>query len=212
MSANKILPFESPVGDLEWVFTTGEGKKDLKGNFKYQANVVVPTEVGKTLEKRLAEFWKEHKPKGSKEPKSTGLYKHTVLDKEATAAEGENIYKETGKYFLCFKTGTKYVSGDKKLIKIFNSKGNEVSLHGKKIGNGSRGRLIGSMAIYDVSVAARGVTFYLDSIQLSKFVEYTGGSDPSGAIDPEEGDFEGVEGELSGIEEGENTETVKPRL
>jgi len=207
--SNKILSFESPVGDLEWVFTTGEGKKDLKGNFKYQANVVISAEVGKILKKRIIEFWKEYKPKGAKEPKSIGLYKHTVIDKEATAEEGENVYKETGKYFLCFKTGTEYVSGDKKLIKIFNSKGNEVSLHGKKIGNGSRGRLIGSMAIYDVSVAARGVTFYLDSIQLSKFVEFTGSADPSGAIEDGDEGFEGVEGDMPAAIENE---TAKPRL
>jgi hypothetical protein len=104
------------------------------------------------------------------------------------------------------------VSGDKKIIKVFNSKGNEVSLHGKKIGNGSRGRAVGSIAIYDFNTAARGVTFYLNSVQLSKFVEFTGGSAPSGGIDDEGEGFEGVEGDMpSGIED-ESSTTTKPRL
>jgi hypothetical protein len=209
---NKTQAIESPVGTLEWCFIDGEGRPDLQGKPKYQVDVVLTPEKAEPFKAMVADFWKENKPKGAKEPKSTGIYPHTVKDEEASSKAGENIYTETGNTVVRFKTGTEYVSGDKKIIKIFNSKGNEVSLHGKKVGNGSRGRAVGSIAIYDFSVAARGVTFYLNSVQLSKFVEFTGGSNPSGEIE-DDGDFEGVEGELTPTADDEGSEPAsKPRL
>ena len=154
----------------------------------------------------VAEYWEQNKPKGAKAPKSTGVYPHTVKDEAASKEEGENVYKETGNTVVRFKTGTTYQSGDPKIVKVFNSKGNEVSLHGKKIGNGSRGRANGVMAIYNINKATCGITFYLNSIQLSKFVEFTGGANFD---EIEDGDFEGVEGEPTAIED----ETAsKPRL
>jgi hypothetical protein len=210
--SNYIQPIESPVGTLEWCFIDGDGKPDLQGKPKYQVDVVLTPEQAEPFKAMVDAFWEEHKPKGAKEAKSTGVYPHTVKDEEASAKAGENVYKETGKTVIRFKTGTEYVSGDKKIIKVFNSKGNEVSLHGKKIGNDSRGRAIGQIAIYDFNTAARGVTFYLNSIQLSKFVEFTGNANPSSQIDDEDGDgFEGVEGELDAVE-NESNETSKPRL
>ena len=208
MSKAITKQIESPVGDLEWCFISGEGKPDLQGVPKYQVDVVLTHEQAVPFQAMVAEFWKENKPKGAKAPKSTGVHPHTVKDEEASSEAGENVYKETGKFLIRFKTGTEYVSGDKKLIKVFNSKGNEVSLHGKKVGNGSRGRAIGMIAIYDFNAAARGVTFYLNSLQLSKFVEFTGGADPSGQIE-DDGDFEGVEGDMPDAIENE---TAKPRL
>ena len=205
MSENKQI--ESPVGNLEWCFISGEGKPDMQGNPKYQVDVVITPEQAEPFKAMVDAFWAEYKPKGAKAPKSTGIYPHTVKDEKASSEAGENVYKETGNTVIRFKTGTTYVSGDQKIIKVFNSKGNEVFLHGKKVGNGSRGRAIGSMAIYDFNAAARGITFYLNSLQLSKFVEYTGGADPSGSID--DGDFEGVEGDMP---EAIENETAKPRL
>ena len=202
---NKAI--ESPVGNLEWCFIDGDGKPDMQGNPKYQVDVVITPEQAEPFKAMVDEFWEENKPKGAKKPKSTGVYAHTVKDEEASLEAGENVYKETGKTVIRFKTGTTYVSGDQKIIKVFNSKGNEVSLHGKKVGNGSRGRAIGSMAIYDFNAAARGITFYLNSLQLSKFVEFTGSANPSSEI--EDGDFEGVEGDMP---EAIENETAKPRL
>ena len=210
MSDNYTQAIESPVGNFEWCFISGEGKPDLQGKPKFQVGVVLTPEKAEPFIAFVNDFWKEHKPKGAKAPKSTGVYPHTVKDEEASTKAGENVYKETGNTVIRFKTGTEYVSGDAKIIQVFNSKGNEVSLMGKKVGNGSRGRAIGSIAIYDFSVAARGVTFYLNSIQLSKFVEFTG-NDPSGEIDDEDGGFEGVEGQPGAVED-ESSAPSKPRL
>lgn len=207
---NKVI--DSPVGDLEWVHITGTGKPDLQGEPKYQVDVVITPEQAKPFKKMVMEYWEENKPKGAKAPKSTGIYPHTVKDEEASKEAGETQYKETGKTVIRFKTGTTFKSGDQKIIKVFNSKGNEVSLQGKKVGNGSRGRVNGVMAIYDFNTAARGVTFYLNAIQLSKFVEWTGGADFD-AIDEEDGGFEGVEGVPGAIEEESNDDgPAKPRL
>ena len=202
--SNKVI--DSPIGNLEWVHIDGEGKPDLQGVPKYSVDVVLEPEQAKSFLALVDEYWNEFKPKGAKEPKSTGCYPHTVKDDKASKEAGENVYEETGKTVVRFKTGTTYQSGDSKIVKVFNSKGNEVSLQGKKVGNGSRGRVNGVMAIYNVSKAAQGVTFYLNSVQLSKFVEYSGAS----FDEIEDGEFDGVDGGMGGIEE-EST-TSRPRL
>lgn len=206
------VQIDSPIGELEWVIIDGEGKPDLNGNPKYQADVVVSAEVGEAFIERVMEFWEENKPKGAKAPKSIGVYDHTVKDEDASREAGENVYVPTGNKVIRFKTNPFYASGDPKIVKVFNSKGNEVSLMGKKIGNGSRGRINGVMGIYDNSTAARGVTFYLNGIQLSKFVPYTGGVSFS-EMEDEEGDgFEGVEGAMGGIEDEQDSTPAEPKV
>ena len=169
MSTNQVI--DSPVGELEWVFVDGEGKEDLQGNPKYQVDVVLTPEKAEPFKALVDKFWEEHKPKGAKNAKSLGIYPHMVKDEKASTEAGENVYKETGNTVVRFKTNTTYQSGDPKVIKIFNAKGNEISLMGKKIGNGSRGRANGVMAIYNINKATCGVAFYLNALQLSKFVE-----------------------------------------
>ena len=213
MSYAPIVACETAVGDLEWVFINGSVKKDLKGNPTYTANVVMSAEKAKPLMDQIDAYWDEHKPKGAKR-KSSGYKDHTVKDMKASEEAGEPVYVETGKIMFTAKTGTSYKSGDEKIIKIFNVKGNEVSLQGKKIGNGSRGLLGLGLAMYDVNPSARGTTLYLNYIQISKFVEYAGGGTASGAIEDDEGGdgFDGVEGTLPQIEDGDDSQPEKPRL
>ncbi len=196
---NKVI--DSPIGTLEWCFIDGEGKKDLKGDPKFQIDVVITPEQAKSFKAMVDAYWKENKPTSVKSPKSLGIYPHTVRDEEASKEAGETVYKETGNTAIRFKTGTTFKSGDPKIIKIFNSKGHEVSLQGKKIGNGSRGRVNGVMAIYNINPATCGVTFYLNSIQLSKFIEFAGASFDEIPEDAGEEGFEGVDGGMGGIED-----------
>lgn len=205
--ANKVV--DSPIGTLEWAYIDGEGKKDLQGNPKYSIDVVVTPEKAEEFKALIDKFWDENKPKGAKAPKSNSMYPHTVKDEEASKEAGENVYKETGNFVIRFKTGTTYQDGANKVVKVFNAKGNEVSLQGKKIGNGSRGRVNGVMAVYDVSAVNRGVTLYLNGVQITKLVEFTGGPNFS-AVDEEEGDFEGV-GDVGGISD-DAEEPSTPRL
>ena len=201
---SNAVNFKTPVGDLEWIFITGNGKKDLNGNDRFVGSVVLNADSKECIA-QLAEidaFWEENKPKGAK-VKSLG-YKVLVDD------AGE----PTGKVSINFWTGITYPDGSAKVIKTFNAKGAEVSLGAKKIGNGSRGRIGGAMAIYDNGVAARGVTLYLNSIQLSKFVEFTGSDSFESIDDDDEDSFEGVDDGMGGIDDKPEAESsaAKPRL
>src|SRR5690606_34545162 len=95
----------TPNGDLEWVFTDGEGKSDLQGNPTYSANLVLDGAQAEKLKAKLDEFWANNKPAGfNKEPKSMGYYAHTVTETQ----DGEKVKVETGKTLFAFKTKTTY--------------------------------------------------------------------------------------------------------
>lgn len=209
--------FYTPVGDLEWVIIDGEGKDNLQGNKIYSAQVVLDKKQYAEAKKQVDDFWAANKPKGIKEPKSLGFYEHKVPTDEKDE-DGDTIYEVTGKMTLQMKTGTTYADGNPKKIPVFGPKGQELSLGNKKIGNGSRGRLQGVMAIYTVTAGKKitdaGVTFYLNGVQLSKFVEYVGGPQ-FGAIDDEEVEDDGLDNLNDGMDalEPESSEGEgKPRL
>lgn len=220
MAKNITVKYQSPVGELEWVITDGEGKEDLKGDMKYQASLVLEGEKAEGIKKEVQEFWETNKPKGIKEPKSLGYYNHKVSTGEKDE-DDSFIYEETGKTVMVFKTGTTYADGNPKVIPVFNAKGVEVDLKGKKIGNGSRGRVKGAMAIYTVEAKGKvidaGVTFYLDAVQLAKFVEYQGGPNFDEMPEDEEGDFEGIDSDgMDALDEkqdsAEEKSNDKPKL
>ena len=149
----------SPRGELRWVSISGKGKTDLNGREIYTVDLIVAADEAKPLIDEINELWESNKPKGAKDPKSTS---YKLLD--------------DGTYKFVFKTSTKYPSGDSKTITVFDAKARPTDLGEKRIGNGSIGRVAGAIAVYDAGVAARGVTAYLDSVQLLKLVEYTGGA------------------------------------
>jgi len=232
MAKYATQPVQTPIGDLEWVIISGEGKENLNGDMQYQASVVLdPEQVDeKTSDSKAAEakafiegiqeFWTANKPTGYKsaKPDTSGLYPHTLPTGEKDE-DGNNVYEETGKFVLRTKTGTTYPDGSNKVIKIFNAKGSEVSIGEKKIANESRGRIGCVMAIYATqkgkAIANAGVTFYLNTLQLSKFVEYAGAGFEAIDDEDEEDAFEGV-GDMGGISDDDastNTASAsKPRL
>lgn len=187
MSKNLKVSFKSPLGELRWV-NIGEGGIDTsmeKDGSKMQkvATVYLTGEAKDTAISELNNIWEDFKnEKGLKkgvQAKSTG-YK-IVIDKET----GE----ETGEICLNFKTNAKFKDGKENVIKVFNSKGVEVNLGDKKIGNGSIGIIHGEAAFYDAA-GTKGVTLYLKAIQLKSLVEYTENID---ALDiSEDGDFLGA--------------------
>ena len=166
--------FTSPKGNMKWAFISGEGRKG-----KYSIVISVPEAEAKEAMTAMDEFWKENKPKASKpRPKSTG-YKYE---------EDEETGERTGNVYFSFSTGTTFPnSGDKKVVKIFTAKKpvREVSLGTKKVGEGSLGRGIGTLAIFEYE-GTFGTTLYLDAISLSKFVEYVGGVDASSVEEDED--------------------------
>ena len=153
----------TPIGDLAWVFITGEGRKDLNGNDRYVASVKFPNgsdELAK-VKALIHEFWEANKPKGKGVPKSTGVKIET--DKEGA---------ESGFTLVNMWTGTTFPNGNTKVIKTYNAKGTEVNLVDKSVGNGSRGSLSGVMAIY-ANGPNVGVTIYLNAVQITKFIPYS---------------------------------------
>ena len=199
----EALNFVTPVGDLEWIFITGTGKKDLNDNDRFTADVVLDSDSDecKLLISQIEEYWEENKPKNAKSAKSLGFKPR--LDPEGN---------ETGRTAFTFWTGTIYPdTGDPKIIKVFNAKGAEVSLGDKKIGNGSRGRINGAMKDYE-NGPNKGVTLFLNGIQLTKFVPFTGGVSFDAIDSDDEDAFEGFDDmEMPPVAETENPE-AKPRL
>lgn len=171
--------FTSPKGDLKWAFITGEGRKG-----KYSVVVSVPEAQAKAAMDYIDSWWKENRPKQSKpRPKSTG-YKYE---------EDEETGERTGNVYFSFSTGTSFPSGDAKVVKIFTAKKPvaEVTLGNKKIGEGSLGRAIGSLAIFEYE-GTYGTTLYLDALSLSKFVEYVGGVEAADVEEDEEAEDIGL--------------------
>jgi len=174
--------FTSPKGNMKWAFITGEGRKD-----KFSIVISCHKDEPQAIEamKAIDLFWKENKPKQAKpRPKSTG-YKFE---------EDEETGELTGNVYFSFSTGTSFPSGDKKVVKVFTAKKpvREVSLGTKKVGEGSLGRAIGSLAIFEYE-GSFGTTLYLDAISLSKFVEYVGGVDADDIEEDEEAEDIGLD-------------------
>lgn len=166
--------FRSPKGNLAWAYITGQGRKNLNGKDEFTIQVQVPAADAAGAIAEINAFWEANKPKGAKAAKSLGY--------KISADESEVIFT--------LKTSTTYADGKAKEIRIFNSKAEPVTLPANtRVGNGSRGRASGIMAIYDGGVAARGVTLYLDAVQLTKFVPYAG-NDP-GFEAEDDGEFSG---------------------
>lgn len=163
-------PITTPKGELRWVFITGEGRPNLNGENQYQAVLVLPDGDPRAEEliEQIETFWEENKPKKAGEPKSLGYRTN-----------------DSGEIEFSFKTSTTFPDGSKKKIKVYDSKAKEVDKE-LKIGNGSIGRISGTMAIYD-NGPNKGVTLYLNAIQLLKYIPYDGAG---AAFEPdEEGEF-----------------------
>lgn len=217
----KPIPFKTGKGELRWVNITGEGKENQSGKMKYTADIVMPEDCPAAVElkAKLDDFWKENKPKGFKGKRKTAGYRleeTPVLDEEGNKqyeeVDGDEVLitEKTGNIIFTFSTDTTFAkSGDKKVVKVYNAKGSPVSLGDKKIGNGSEGYIGGAMGIYGPIEGSAGVTLYLNSVKITKFVEFTGGDDNWEA---EDGD--GWTGEDNWDAEETNSEEPKskPRL
>lgn len=171
------MKITTPKGELRWATINGLGKTDLNGNQIYTVDVVMTPDEAQPMIDSLEAFWEENKPKGAKAAKSTG-------------------YKMTDDGMVCFtlKTKTTYPkSGDPKKITVYDARAQPIAFpDDKRIGNGSIGRASGMAAVYDAGVAARGVTLYLDAVQIIKLVEYVA-SGNTGFTADDEGDFDGAE-------------------
>lgn len=176
----KPTPVKTPLGELAWVVFNGPGKENLSGKMKYTADIVLDddSEECKTLKGIIDKFWLDNKPatfKGKAKTKGYRPEMRKVLDddgKEVFDEEGAVKKEETGRTVFTFTTDTTFPSGDAKVVKIYNAKGNPVNMGDTKIGNGSIGQISGAMGIYDRD-DGKGVSLYLNSIRIVKLEKYT---------------------------------------
>jgi hypothetical protein len=185
MAKKPILAIKTPVGDLNWVFITGDGKEDLNGNARYSASVYFNNAAeAEPFKKELLAFWEANKPKGSTKAKSIGVYQEVKVlgevgklsQKSVTQVLDPEEFAPTGRIIVSAWTGTTMPDGKSKKVKTYNAKGAEVALGERVIGPGSRGRLAVAAQVYE-NGPNKGLSLYLNGIQLTKFVELTGGVD-----------------------------------
>ena len=159
---------KTPKGELEWVNISGEGKENLSGKMQYLCSIVLdPSEPEhKEFIDQVNKYWEDNKPKGFTKPaKSTGLYPHKARTDE-TDDSGKAVYEEDGLTVATFKTSVTWPDGKAVKVRTFNAKGKEAALGDIQIGNGSIGRISGSMGIYtnklkNGTVLDAGVALYL---------------------------------------------------
>lgn len=200
-------------GELKWLFIDGEGKKNLSGVLKFTAQVVLTPKQAEPYIEQVKAFWEENRPSTWKVTKADAT-KDTSLKVGDLKDPTSLGYKENedGNIVFTFNTNPTYQDGTAKVIDIYNAKARKISLGGKKIGNGSLGALGGVMDIYENKPTSCGVTFYLNAVQLTKFVEFS--LDAGFEASDEEGGFDGVDSSMNQFEsqpEGEE-EAAKPRL
>lgn len=159
--------FMTPRGEIQWATISGQGKENLSGRLQYTVDIVCDPEDAQPAIDAIQKLWDENKPKGAKAPKSTG-YKED----------------EDGRIRFTLKTDVTYPSGDQKTIKVYDAKAQLTTLE-DKVGNGSTGRASGLASVYE-SGANKGVTLYLDALQVINLIPYTGGAAKFGQ---EDGDF-----------------------
>jgi hypothetical protein len=170
---------KTPLGELKYVFITGEGRNQaMPGNdermqFVASLELIKDSAQHKALVASINEEWDAYKVKAglkpAVQPKTNGI--KAVLDKETGA--------ETDKILVTFKTDTKWKDGKPQVIKVFDHKGADITtaVHnaGWSIGTGSTGVIHGSASGNDVG-GAHKVTLYLTAVQIAKLVKYEGTS------------------------------------
>jgi hypothetical protein len=167
MSAKKQII--SPIGEFKWCFIT-KARENLSGVKQFSITVNMQPKEAQPLIDEIMAVWAESGIK--KQMKSAG-YKT----------------EDDGTVSFNFKTNAVFADGSANSVPTFDSKGKKVELGDKLLGNGSRGRVKATAATYE-SGANAGVTLYLNSVQITKFVEYEGGE----SFDALEGDgFSGME-------------------
>lgn len=198
--AAKGTKIKTPIGELMYINITGEGKNTAMPGEAARMCFVVSLKLKKDSEEHKAvqgiinEEWKRYCAEtGTKgRPKTTGIKPVMVPElvdgKPKLDEYGAVVKVESDEVLVNFSTGTKWTSGEAQVVKVFDNKGNDVTVAIQraqwKIGNGSKG-IVHGMAMGNSVGGTAKVSLYLSAIQLSKLVKYEGDT-----IDAEE-----IEGE-----------------
>ena len=183
--ATAKLKMRTPLGELNWVKVTGEGKLKMgksgadASDYVYTASIVLTDEYAESLEKQLNAYWLKVKPSniGRQSYSLIKEEKAPVLDAQGnkqTNEYGETITAPTGRKLLTAKTNTVWPDGKTNSISIKDFARNTIDLEQTgEIGNGSTGVLIGAIGA-QFNPSNPGLMFFLQGIQLKTLVPYVG--------------------------------------
>ncbi len=188
--AQAKMTFKTPLLPLQWVSITGQGKLKMNAddngepqNYNYTATVIYPDEATMKVDKaKFDKFWRENKPQGLTKQNYDMFKPEMTADLDAKGNEQHDeddaiIKKATGKWTLAAKTITHWPrDGKQNVVKVKRANGEPLILGDRQIGNDSIGVLHGSVGI-NAFPGNEGLAFYLNAVQLKKFVEYTGADD-----------------------------------
>lgn len=214
---SNAIKFTSPVGKMFRTVINGEGfKSKPKAGRKekppvYCCSVVVSKEEAAPFIKQIDDYFAENKEKYMKKADcaTVGYRNFSVPTEDKDPETGEIVYKETGEIEFFSKTNTTWPDGKIREVSVANSKGRQVQLGDKKVGNGSIGRFSANMSLYNVE-GTYGINLYLDGVQFKKFVEYVSGPDFDEMDGADEDD--GLDDGLDSLEETTATPAAGPRL
>lgn len=173
----------TPVGELGWLFISGDGKDNSKAKdgskLQKQASLYLHKDSAeaKALMAAIDPIWeayKESNPAIKKATKPDSLGYKVVKDPETDEETDMLVFQfKTNSYFPA-KPGE---APQPNIIKVFDKNGSDVTAafhaSGKKLGNGTIGRLFGTAGGYDVD-GNRGISLYLTGVQIGKPVWYEG--------------------------------------
>jgi len=212
--ANKAkLTFKTPLLPLSWVNIAGQGKLKMNkdpestdpADYNYTATVTYPDEASMKKDKAIFDkFWKENKNAGLTK-QNYDMFKpemEAVLDAQGNEQHDDDdaiIKKATGRWTLAAKTLTHWPrDGKQNVVKVLRGSGAPLNIGKKVIGEGSIGVLHGTIGI-NAFAGNEGLAFYLNAIQLKKFVEYSGADDVHA---DDMGEDEGMDGlDLDAVED-----------
>lgn len=195
-TANTGLP-------LKYVFVTGDGRNGaMPGepeNMIYSASCIMKKDSPehKALVSELTKVWDDYKVSDpdAKGTLKTAAIKPVMVDDPSGEIdpETEKVKKiPTDEVIVTFKTGVKWPDGNKKVIKKFDHKGNDITVAIDNaqwsIGEGSTG-IIHGIAEGNKTGGKHKVTLYLQAVQLAKLIKYEGDSVDASEIDGEDLDL-----------------------
>ena len=184
--ARKGTKVKTQVGELNYVFITGEGRNGaMPGEPErpiFTASIVTKkdSELHKSIKAQINAEWEAYRNEtGTKgAPASTGV-RDVMVETDELDEYGARKKVPSGDVLITFKTSTTWADGKPQTIKVFDGKGNDITtaVHNASwtIGNGSTGIIHGTAMGNNVGGKAK-VSLYLTAIQLAKLSKYEGSS------------------------------------
>ena len=180
----KVLKGSLPIGELNWVFITGEGRDNYNEDGKiYQASIAWPEKIAKPIIKQVRDYYDSF---GSDKDQQGGMgFSIGVLvddggdepvEKFVAPAKVKKGMKKSGRIQMAFSTATEF-DGKPNIIPVYDGTPKRVQLpEGVSIGNGSRGTL--QVVIrWGESAKKQFISNYLQGVQVTKLVKYEGDVD-----------------------------------